>query len=199
MKFSHSPSPTTIERFDATGAKVWRSTNFALTKAIDIFNFIYEKVQTAKDLCIVGVSMFAGTAAPCVVPLSAVTLTISISRFVLVQAVSISERIYDEIVVNKVNFDYDTDVTMSMYENIITSFGNINVVFAATQQLKVILGNIAEDLAESEEEEDERRRLEKACTDEDKCCLGDCDCEDPFRFCDCTFNFPYVSSLRGGE
>ena len=54
MKFSHSPSPTTIERFDATGAKVWRSTNFALTRAIDTFNFIYEKVQTAKDLCIVG-------------------------------------------------------------------------------------------------------------------------------------------------
>ena len=146
------------------------------------------------------VSAIAGTSAGCTVPLSIAHFVIKIAWFVLQLALDISNHIYTEIVDKKVNSAYSTDVTMSMYDNIITSFGNINTVFAATQQLKTILGNIADEL--DEDDENRRRMLieeEDECVPTDKCCLGDCECTDPTKFCNCTNNYRYISGLLGGK
>ena len=46
--------------------------------------------------------------------------------------VGISQHIYFKILDKKANVGYLTDITMSIYDTIITSFGNSNVMFAAT-------------------------------------------------------------------
>ena len=97
--------------------------------------------------------------------------------------------------------DYGDDRRVSIYENVITLHGNIIASFYATQELKVLLGEFSEAIAEEEEEEDRRRRLSD-CVSTAQGYSTDCStvsCEDPTRMCDGSINFPYVASLKGGE
>ena len=95
--------------------------------------------------------------------------------------------------------NYEDDRQDTLYQNIITNHGNIITTFAATQQLKVMLGEISVGLAKDDEEE--RRRLSN-CKDTLKGWEHPCtevSCQNPARFCDGSHNYPYVAYLRGGE
>ena len=141
------------------------------------------QLSAAGDLCTVAISAIPATSLACTGPVAAGLFTSATIKFALRVAVDISERIYKEIV-NAQNGAYAGDRLMSMYENIITNHGNIITTFMATQQLKVMLGEISEDLANDDEDEEERRRLSGSCiTTENGFVLG-CDkpsCEDPKR------------------
>ena len=98
--------------------------------------------------------------------------------------------------------DYSGDRSNSIYENVITNHGNIIATFYATQQVKVMLGELADAMADEEDEDDRRRRLSDCVSTAHGYSSTDCSavsCEDPTRMCDGSFNFPYVASLEGGE
>lgn len=157
-------------------------------------------LDESNKLCISMVSMFPGTAAPCAAASFLAGTVAKTILFAVECASSISEKIYDEIVNKNHNGAHVADIRESINENVVTIFGNVNTVFAATQQLKVMLGEVADNLERlSEDDEEERRRLAENCQPEDNCSRGDCECEDPTRNCDCSFDFLYISGLRGGE
>lgn len=121
-------------------------------------------------------------------------------------AISISEHFYSEIATpsNVENLSgFERDRQDSMYNNIITNFNNIITTFKATQQLKTMLGEIAEGL---DEETDGRRRLQESCYNTTENGFG-CpelatpipSCEDISRLCDRSYNYPYIAYQSQGE
>ena len=153
-------------------------------KVIEIVEFVYQQLTAATDLCNVAISCFPGSSAPCTVPVTAARLGSAGIHFTLKVAVSISERIYAEIA-GAQDAAYESDRQMAMYENIITNHRNIITTFMATQQLKVMLGEISEDLANDDEDEGKRRRLNDGCKSTKNGFVLLCDkpsCEDPTRW-----------------
>mmetsp|Transcript_2549 Transcript_2549/g.3954 ORF Transcript_2549/g.3954 Transcript_2549/m.3954 type:complete len:1065 (-) Transcript_2549:183-3377(-) len=183
--------------FDPVAAKVWRSSNFALQKVLDTVVFVTDQLSGVKELCNIFISCIPGTSAPCTIP--AVT-SISISaglKFAAQIALDLSGQIYDEVVGGQ-NGNFGADRSNSIYDNVITNHGNIITTFAATQQLKVMLGEISEGLAKDEDEEG--RRLLSDCVSTSDGYQSPCDkvsCEDITRICDGSFNFRHIAYLRG--
>lgn len=171
-----------------------------LSKLLAAFDFYKEQTKSAQLICTVAISMAPGTSAPCQIAATTVKTVNVILEFIGRQAMDISQRIYDEVVGGK-NSAYAGERQESIYENAIANHGNIITTFYATQQLKVMLGEISDGIAE--EREDENRRL----------AVDDCDeisppyrfpcnkvsCADPTRYCDGGFNYPYIAFLKGGE
>ena len=66
-----------------------------------------------------------------------------------------------------------------------------------------MLGEISDGIADLAEEEDERRqRMLVECVSTANGYFRDCtspSCEDPARFCDGTFNYPYVGEFSSIE
>jgi hypothetical protein len=95
----------------------------------------------------------------------------------------------------------------AIYENVITNHKNIQTTFKAVQQLKQMLGEVAEDINElAEGEDDGERRLQVVeCEDGDACSKGDCKCagamdpnkRDPTKKCDCEPNYEYIMIQKG--
>jgi len=135
------------------------------------------------------------------------TLT-TIALYAHNQALSISERTYSEVVDTQDALYAGTE-SNAIYENVLTNHKNIITTFKAVQQLKQMLGEIAEDINElAEDDEDERRRLAEVeiCNAESPCVLGECQCEahthpkwgkDPTKDCDCKPNYDYVKKQKG--
>jgi hypothetical protein len=193
------------EQFDGDAAKRWRDSNFALTRVLETALFVKDLIDGTSVACMTLVSAVPGTSAPCIVPLKSFAAAGQVLVFITTQALEISGMLYTEIVDQKVNANYATDVTMSMYENIITANKNLFTTFAATQQLKVMLGEISEGLDKADEEEEVRRRLQGDCFDNTAGFpqRGSCglirSCNDPARFCDGSFYYPFIAEQRGGE
>ena len=191
--------------FEDSAATLWRSLNFAISTAIAIIEFFVDAiVEAILAVCTVAISAFAGTSAPCTIPATVVKTVLETAIFVSQTAISISEQIYTELVDGQ-NGNFEDDRQRSMYRNIITNHGNIVTTFAATQQLKVMLGEISEGMENNDDAEGSGRRLStiEECqntTDgfSDVPC-GLPSCEEPTKWCDGGFNFPYISKLRGGE
>eukprot|EP00957_Ditylum_brightwellii_P148868 11333262-Ditylum_brightwellii.AAC.1 len=125
-------------------------------------------------------------------------MTISaIAKFAVQTFLDSSEQIYTEIVGTK-NEDHSSDRSDAIYQNVITNHGNIITTFAATQQLKVMLGEISEGLAKDDDEN--RRRLLSDCVSTADGYISGCEevsCEDITRLCDGSFNYPYIAHLKG--
>lgn len=194
-----------LEPFVGDKAKSWRDSNFALTKVVDTLVLAKELYDNSKFSCMTLVGPVPGASTPCIVPLTVLGVLRDAAAFAVKTALSISGKLYTEIVDKKVNGAYAADVTMSMYENIITANKNLFTTFAATQQLKVMLGEISEGLDKADEEEETRRRLQGDCTPTDTTGFlkaGTCtdrSCDDPARFCDGSFYYPFIAEQRGGE
>lgn len=179
----------------------WRNTNFAVSKAIEIADFTIDQFEAAQILCTIAISFVPGTSGPCQIPAHVGRLIFEILFLTLSLAIDVSEKIYSEIVDGQ-NGNFEDDRQQSIYENVITNHANIRVVFAASQQLKVMLGEISEGLREEEEEEELRRRLTADCISTSDGFQADCSkpsCEDPARICDGSFNFNYTAYLKGGK
>lgn len=107
----------------------------------------------------------------------------------------------------------------AIYNNAITNGRNIITTFYATQQLKIMLGEISDGLEADREERDNqrRRRLQSVpCTYTEELDLSDCtcvdtsrgfspapcgviSCQDENRLCDGSYNYPLISELATGK
>uniref|UniRef100_A0A7S4M8E9 Uncharacterized protein n=1 Tax=Odontella aurita TaxID=265563 RepID=A0A7S4M8E9_9STRA len=191
----------TKKPFHATTAKAWKILNAGLEAAIEIYEYAQSVSSGAAVLCTISISCVPGSSAPCTVPAQTVKFSFDLLVKITKQVVSISKKIFD-VVVDGQNFRFAGDRQKAIYENVITNHGNIITTFHATQQLKVMLGEISDGIAELAEEEEEQRRrmMENGCKSTADGYTNPCDkvsCEDPTRFCDGSFNFEYVAFLRG--
>ena len=158
----------------------------------------------------------------CIGPAVLAKTVLITSKFIFQTAFSISALLYSEVVGGQ-NAKFAGERTNAIYENSILNARNIITVFYATQQLKVMLGDISEGLEGDREERDERRRLTvtKECVyteefglyepfdSECTCVLTNDDgfqrgcnissCEDPTFVCDGSYNYTYISKLLTGE
>ena len=95
----------------------------------------------------------------------------------------------------------------SIYKNVITNHGNIITTFQATQQLKIMLGEVSDGVKEANEAllEDKNRRLQledcvnTTSADGFKRGCNQTSCEDITKLCDGSPNYPYIATLRQGE
>ncbi|KAL9191170.1 hypothetical protein ACHAXT_000876, partial [Thalassiosira profunda] len=196
----------TKEPFDSDAAKVWRSLNFAFRKILQIIEFARGLTKGAKSLCSVVPDPTDISKTVCMAPAVTFEFSFELVAFGINQALDLSEKLYSEIVGGQ-GSAFESNRQDVINRNVATNHGNIITVFQATQQLKVMLGEVAESLAELDEDEEERRRLQENCVStkdeffpkQDKFTreCSQVSCEDPTRICDGTFNFPYVAYLKG--
>ena len=208
--------PAGVKKFDAAGAKAWRSSIYALQKYVGTIKLGFEQLVVATDFC---------NTIPCVlVPVAgctdfpkaicfAVGNTLKVVFPVLIYAVELSldiaQKIYDEVV-DGGNANYESERQTAIYENSILNARNVITTFHATQQLKVMLGDISEGL-EGIREDENGRRLQTQCSElSPECtCVSTNDgfqlgcsipsCEDPTRLCDGSYNYQYIATLLTGE
>ena len=135
---------------------------------------------------------------------------------------SIAERTYGEVCTPGDDIwetSYQTARQDAIYNNAITNGRNIITTFYATQQLKIMLGEISDGLeADREELDNQRRRLLQSnpCTYTEGLDLTNCtcvntsrgfspapcgviSCQDENRLCDGSHNYPLISELVTGK
>lgn len=215
--------PAGVKEFDSAGAKAWRSTIYALDKSGGTIKLGFEQLIVATEFC---------DAIPCVpVPFAGCTDFLKVACKALGNglkavfpvliyaaelALELSQKIYDEVV-DEGDADYESERQTAIYENSILNARNVITTFHATQQLKVMLGDISEGLEGIREGENDRRLLQSnscvytegselspECT-----CVSTNDgfqlgcripsCEDPTRLCDGSYNYQYIAALLTGE
>jgi hypothetical protein len=211
--------PAGIKEFDAAGAKAWRSNIYALQKVVGTIKFGFEQLVVATESC---------KSIPCVpVPLAgctdfpkavcnAVGTGLKVVFPILIYAAElsfdISQKIYSEVV-DEGDADYESERQTAIYENSILNARNIITTFHATQQLKVMLGDISEGIEGIQEDVNNRRLSSCVYTEGSELtgctCVSTNDgfqlgcsitsCEDPTRICDGSYNYQYISTLLTGE
>ena len=143
----------------------------------------------------------------CMIALSVLVIVLEVVIFILKKTNATSKKLYREKV-KKQNKEYDVDVADSNYENLLTTNNNILTVFKAVQQVKAMLGEVAEAVEDNFSAES-RRQLQDICGVESPpaCCLekdeeGDditCACTDPRFNDDCSVNFSYIAYQKDGK
>jgi len=200
-----------------------------LRKIVQGAKFLDSSTKKAKVLCQVfplTVVAGVGTDAPksiCIAAAVPFEFTVGTALFLADIALDISDKIYAEIV-DGTNAAYTSGRQESIYENVITNHGNIITTFQATQQLKIMLGEVSDGVKEANEallDEDRRRRLRDVeCTDREGKVPENCtcvdtsleaggfsepgcakaSCQDLTKLCDgIGNNYPYIAELRQGE
>ena len=115
--------------------------------------------------------------------------------FALTLAVDISEHTYGEIVDGHYG-DSASEKAAAAYENVITIHRNILTSNS-------VLKNVLDIVTGVKTKVGARRRLEVIdCTNTTLGYVDNCrkpSCENPTRFCDGSFNYEYISQLKGGE
>lgn len=195
---------------DEDASLEWRSINYGLEKSLESVKFLDEQTKLFSDSC---------DLVPCVIiPLAGCTdvarTVCEISTFPLKAlfpalifaaelALSISERIYDEKCTpspSQVESDKMKGRQNAIYENVITNHGNIITTFQATQQLKIMLGEVSDGVKEANEallEENNRRLQLEDCVnttsaDGFKRGCNQTSCEDITKLCDGSPNYLYT-------
>lgn len=170
-----------------------------MEKTLDFLEDQEKAVKIVYKVCTTLISFVVGSSAPCTIPVTVLETIIKVIYYVLKVAHVISKILFGKIV-EKQNRKYEIERQKSIYENVITNHGNIITTFYATQQLKVMLGEISEGIAK--DEEDENRRLALAdCVDANSF-VYPCDkllCDDPTKYCDGGPNYPLIAGLKGGK
>ena len=143
----------------------------------------------------------------CMIALNILVIVLEVLIFILKKTNATSKKLYREKV-KKQNKEYDVDVADSNYENLLTSNNNILTVFKAVQQVKAMLGEVAETVEDNFSAENRRQlSLEDICDVEVQpaCCIDDeneeetCDCADPRFNNDCSPNFLYIAYQKDGK
>lgn len=143
----------------------------------------------------------------CNVPVVVVKTISKVAIFLAELAISLSERLYFELVDKDKNAAFAGGRDNSIYRNVITNHGNIIQIFYAAQQLKTMLGEVSDVVKETNGalENDDRRRLQlKDCVNTTSAdgFLPQCSkvsCEDPAKLCDGSPNFKYIAFLQLGQ
>jgi hypothetical protein len=181
--------------FDPEGALAWRSTNFALRKALEVFEHFQAQSESAYDMCMAVCD--GGTVSLCQVclPLIVPVIITESAKFALVLAMDISEHLYAEIVDGQ-DGDAAAEQDTAIYENVITIHHNIITTHT-------LLSNVYSIVSGSPTGTPSRRRLQVIdCTNTASGYIDNCrkpSCENPTRLCDGSFNYEYISRLEGGE
>ena len=119
-----SLSSTSTAGFDPELALAWRSTNFALQKAIEVLDHVLAQFQSTYDMCMAVCD--GGMVSLCQVcsPLIVLVIVTENDVFPIMLAIDISKHLHAEIV-----DDQDGNATAeqdnAIYENVITIHGNI--------------------------------------------------------------------------
>ena len=191
-------------------SKALRSTIYAVKKSVDIFEFYKKsKVEPLKLQCLIAVSAIAGTAAGCTISIGTLETIVENGIFAVQLILDIFDRIYGEICTPGDDIwetSYQTARQDAIYDNSILNARNIITTFAATQQLKVMLGDVQAGLEDDREERkgDGRRLQEENCKDFDisrgflEAPCNQTACQDSTRLCDGSYNYPYISELITG-
>jgi hypothetical protein len=174
-------------------ASAWRSTNFALQKAIETLQFTAALLSKGEFMCTAAVP--APLAVSCAAPIAALSMTTEIGIFITQLASDISEQVYAEIVDGQ-DGDAAAEQDSAVYQNVITTHGNVIAVGQLVEQLLTIHG-----VARTGGGFSRRRLLENDCI---SMTLGNCTtnkplCEDPTQLCDGSINYKYISQLKSGE
>jgi hypothetical protein len=207
--------PAGVKEFDDAGAKAWRNSIYVLQKVVGTIKLGFEQVVVATEFC---------NSLPCVLsPAGCADFpkalcfglgnTAQVFFPVLIYAAELSldiaQKIYDEVV-DEGDANYESERQTAIYENSILNARNVITTFHATQQLKVMLGDISEGL-EGIREDENGRRLQTQCSElSPECtCVSTNDgfqlgcsipsCEDPTRLCDGSYNYQYIATLLTGE
>jgi hypothetical protein len=187
---------SSIVGFDPEKALAWRNANFALHKSIEILEHVRAQMEGSYDLCmalcIIPVTPFCPT---CVVPSTFESIAESL-LFGLTLAMDISEHLYAEIVDGQ-DGDAAAEQNTAVYENVITIHGNILTTHNDLLNVLSIVSSIEQNTSAR------RRRMQVVdCVNTTLGYVGDCrkpSCEHPTRLCDGSFNYEYISQLKGGE
>ena len=179
--------------FDPEGALAWRSTNFALRKVIETLQFAAALLSKGEFMCTATVQ--APLAVSCAAPIAALSMNTEIGIFATVLALDISEHLYAEIVDGQ-DGDAAAEQDSAVYENVITTHGNVIAVGQLVEQLLTFHG-----IARIGGGFSRRRLQEIDCI---SMTLGNCTtkkplCEDPTQLCDGSVNYKYISQLKNGE
>jgi hypothetical protein len=186
---------STVAAFDPDQATAWRSLNFALQKSLEVLAHVQAGAEKHYDLCMslcdFGISNICPT---CTVPTVLGFITGNVA-FALTLAVDISEHTYGEIVDGHYG-DSASEKAAAAYENVITIHRNILTSNS-------VLKNVLDIVTGVKTKVGARRRLEVIdCTNTTLGYVDNCrkpSCENPTRFCDGSFNYEYISQLKGGE
>jgi len=180
--------------FDPEGALAWRSTNFALRKSIEVFLHVEGLTGSAYDLCMAASTVAIPVCAVCI-PFTVVDIITETAKFAILLALDISELLYAEIVDGQ-DGDAASEQDSAVYENVITTHGNVIAVGQLVEQLLTLHG-----VARTGGGFSRRRLQEIDCI---SMTLGNCTtkkpfCEDPTQLCDGSVNYKYISQLKSGE
>jgi hypothetical protein len=184
-----------VAAFDPDQATAWRSLNFALQKSIEVFEHVRAQFEAAYDACMT----FCDTGLVAVCQVCSIPVLFDIvsenAMFALTLAVDISEHTYAEIVDGHYG-DSASEKAAAAYENVITIHRNILTTNS-------VLKNVLDIVTGVKTKVGARRRLEVIdCTNTTLGYVDNCrkpSCENPTRFCDGSFNYEYISQLKGGE
>jgi hypothetical protein len=117
------------------------------------------------------------------------------AMFALVLAMDISEHLYAEIVDGQ-DGDAAAEQDTAVYENVITIHHNIITTHTLLSNVFSIVSGLPTGTPS-------RRRLQVIdCTNTTLGYVDNCSkpsCENPTRLCDGSFNYEYISQLKGGE
>ena len=179
-----------------------------------IYNSIEKTAaEPARELCqTIPLIVLAGNGVDpkpvCIAPAVAAKTALNVVKVATELAVSVADRFYGEICTPGDDIwetSYQTARQDAIYNNAITNGRNIITTFAATQQLKVMLGDVQAGLeADREERDDQGRRLQSDdCVDTSSGFLTapcrEVSCQNENKLCDGSFNYPLISSLITGK
>lgn len=197
----------------AKAAEAYRSLIFVGEKLVEIGKFYDEQTEDWKWACevipIVVVAGF-GTDAPrtgCIIAPTAISAGLTLYLFIAEVVLSGLKQLYGELCTpNDAVFEtsYQELRQNAIYNNVILNARNIITTFAATQQLKVMLGDVQAGLEDDREERDGtgRQLQEEDCEDISfgflaAPCAKEA-CGKPTRLCDGSYNYPFISELVTG-
>ena len=188
---------SSIVGFDPESALAWRSTNYALQKAIETFYHVQEAFQSAYDSCMAVCDIgFFNLCQACTLPVIFDTIAMH-AAFALSLAKDISEHLYGEIVDGQ-DGDAAAEQNTAVYMNVITIHGNILTTHSDLLNVLSIVSGIKQ-----KTDKLARRRMQVIdCTNTTLGFVDNCSkpsCENPTLFCDGSFNYEYISQLKGGE
>jgi hypothetical protein len=192
-----SPHQSSTAEIDLEAASAWRNTNFALRKSIEVLGHVQSGYQSTYDTCMAGCDGGMFTICPvCTLPVIFKTITGDVI-FALNLAMDISEHLYTEMLDGTVG-DVESERITATYENVISIHGNILTTHNDLLNVLSIVSGIKQ-----KTDELARRRMQVVdCTDTTLGFVDNCrkpSCENPILFCDGSFNYEYISQLKGGE
>ena len=177
----------------------WRSKNHALGKSIESLSFIRALLQTAYDTCMSLCDAGIVTTCFSCAPLMLVGVISESATFACQLTLDMSDHVYAEIVDSK-DGDAAAEQDAAVYENVITTHGNVIVTHNILKQVYTIVTGTNTGL----KDKGVIRRLQVIdCINTtlagyvDNCSKPSC--ENPTKLCDGSFNYEYISQLEGGE